>query len=634
MLKFFKNTNNSLTVKIIYCFVILSFCSYGILEFVNSCIYNKCVVKVGRRKITRSQIEDAAMNALRNKKSNPEQEIQNIINSYITNYSIEDHIVNNKIYTGSSEINKIVYQLRKNNQRPTKRDMINIKEYVKIQSFYENNALAFAQHAILPRFIQDAVINDLMSKKKIYIKTIRLKDFKYNEKSVTEEDIDRFYNAHPEKYIQKETRTLDILFVDESDGNSNSGVTDKEINDYYKNNIQSFTKNIESVFRKYTFNSQNNADNAWRMLHKKTTMSEIEKNFAIKTNTITINNKTQNKFHQEILSLGEGEISSIVIENNKYCIYVCEKIKTSKVAPLSDVKQDIKTIIQEGKASSHSESETQSLAVQIDDMIASGKKIKEISDTLKIKYKTISNVEDATIRSELKKIKVEDELSNDIAEKVFNAKQDVTVSVKPKDETTLSRCIFAVTKINPAKMPDKIDRTQVKKDVIHSIKSGSVNKLLADIVSQNEKAIAKIKELGDYEIIYSTKQDIISCYQHMYSEDKKTQYKPDTEAKKFIDICNNAGISYYSGINSCEDYIPFYGICNNSDIVVIVMEPYGKQENLFNRNTNLGDYNLIEESEKSYVNNSIYSAIQKNTKIKTNHKMIDKITANIATIAK
>ena len=373
ILRFFSNSSKSIFAKILFTAIILSFGLWGVGDIIRHVSETKTAISVGKYKISAEQLDrdyyqmkqnmkTMGMRPLTeeefNKMNGKETILNNIIDQAVENETIRQF----GIIVPRKSLANIIYSLPEFQTN----GVFNEKLYLSLlrQSGISEtglllqikNSIARNQlfHPIIsgykvPDFIKNKLGSVYESNKTIYVTIFNVNNVK-DPNDISDDILKDYYEVNKMKYKQPETRNIALLKVDYTKFIDEIKITDQEIDDYYKNNKDSF-KGVETRdFERFEFSTKEEANNAHTKLYNDGSDKLKEK---LNTNCQLLKEMKKEEFpsdvSKDIFSIKEGGVSNVYAIGGKYYVYVLKKINSPVEKDISEIKKEIKTIIQNEK---------------------------------------------------------------------------------------------------------------------------------------------------------------------------------------------------------------------------------------------------------------------------------------------
>ncbi|MBR1944280.1 MAG: SurA N-terminal domain-containing protein [Alphaproteobacteria bacterium] len=534
ILKFFSNSSKSIFTKILFSAIILSFGLWGVGDIIRHVSETKTAISVGKYKISSEQLDREYSQMKQNIKTMgakplTEEEFNKmngkevILNNIIDKAVEEETIRQIGIIVPRKSLANIIYSLPEFQTN----GVFNEKLYVSLlrqSGISESGLLLQIKNSIarnqlfhpiisgykVPDFIRNKLGAVYESNKTIYVSILNVNDVK-NVKEADEDTLKQYYENNKMKYKKPETRNIALLKMDYTKFIEEIQITEEEINDYYKNNKESF-KGVETRdFERFEFSTKEEANNAHSKLAQDISDKVKEKLLA---NSQLLKEMKKEEFpndvSKDIFNLKEGNISSVYTIGGKYYIYLLKKINAPVEKDISEIRKEIKSIIQNEKVNTPEfYSSIKEIKNKIDDSFAAGKDVDKVAKETRAE---IIEIEDITKESDelIKQYVPDDETRKEIQETIFLTNENqASPIIESKEVDTVSYVVW-VRKINKESIPElnKI-KEEVKKDYVFEKKDKELTNIMDDMIENNKDILNQIKSLNNTKKFVIAKKDLM-----------------------------------------------------------------------------------------------------------------------------
>lgn len=249
------------------------------------------------------------------------------------------------------------------NQGMTEQNFIKIFEQELNRQQLLNILHAVSTSLKFPKFMSQLYYQWMYAPRGIKIIDYKDKDIVLTE-HVTDELLQDFYNRESRHFVTPETRDIQVIWLDPREKAKHIDVEDMEINQYYKENPQTFMSTKRRVVEVRDFQTLADAEKF---------LTQKQSNLPKKTQTIT-----EDMFSPEVaavlFNLKVSEHSPPLQANDSYRLYTIKAIEPEKLLPFDTVKTAIKERLQLEKNQNSLQEEIK----QIDDALASGTTVEDV----------------------------------------------------------------------------------------------------------------------------------------------------------------------------------------------------------------------------------------------------------------
>lgn len=639
ILKSFRNASHSLFIKILFGAIIFSFCLWGVGDIIKNYSASKSVFKINKTKLTVDQFlreYSQEKQGIRNIGSKPlsdsEMEklnIKDMVLNKLVNSAVLDQTYNklNIIVPRKSliDIVQTLPEFQKNGgfdsrvyETTIRRSGISEQGF--LMQIRDNVARTQLIHPItagykLPNFIKSCIAKEFESQNTLVVSKLDLNSVKYN-KEISEYELKQYYNNNSKKYQKPESRNVSILVVDYKNLAGNIEIDENEVNKIYKDGKNSYAPKESRDFERFVFDEKENADQAWNMMNRGVSSSEIIKKLTPDMENVKHTHVSDfpPQISQELFELKLQKTSEVYAISGKYYIYRLVNISKEKQKSETEIKAEIRQELQNDKMNSPEfYSKIKDMKNKIDDGFGSGKSIEEISKETGMKIVKLSEVQKDFENSELKKFISDEDTRTEVMETIFATDENqASQTIDSKETDTLSYVVM-VNKIQNAMIPEfnKI-KTQVQNDYEIEKNEKSALNDINEIIGMKQKATTELKKKYPVKTFRFSKKDLIL--------NKNNSHK---EVEGILrEIPNpNVVLNIISTLKSGE--VNYYKISDNAYIFVGI----DRIEKAQNSSKEFLDVisRYVDGGTANDVIPVALTAFKKNLKVDIDHKLVDEI---------
>ena len=535
ILRFFSNSSKSVFTKILFSAIILSFGLWGVGDIIRHVSETKTAISVSKYKISAEQLDREYSQMKQNiktmgakplteeefnKMNGKEVILNNIIDKAVESETIRQLGIKKK----KKSLANIIYSLPEFQTN----GVFDEKLYVSLlrqSGMSESGLLLQIKNSIarnqlfhpiisgykVPDFIRNKLGAVYESSKTVYLSIFNINDVK-NIKGPNDDVLKQYYENNKTKYKQPETRNIALLKVDYTKFIEEIKITEQEIDDYYNNNKEAF-KGIETRdFERFEFSTKEEANNAHSKLAQDSS-DRVKEKLVANGQSLKEMKKEEfpNDVSKDIFSLKEGNISSVYSIGGKYYIYLLTKINVPIEKDMSEIKKEIKSIIQNERVNTPEfYSSIKEIKNKIDDSFAAGKDVDKVAKDTKAE---VIEVEDITKDSDefIKQYVPDEETRKEVQETIFLTHENqASPIIESKDVDTVSYVVW-VRKINKESIPE-LDRIKdkVKNDYIFENKEKEVTNIMNDMTENNTNILEQIKSIKNTKKFVIAKKDLMT----------------------------------------------------------------------------------------------------------------------------
>lgn len=535
ILRFFSNSSKSVFAKILFTAIILSFGLWGVGDIIRHVSETKTAILVGKYKISAEQLYRDYSQMKQNIKTMgakplTEEEFNKMNGKEIILDNIIDRAVESEtirqigIIVPKKSLANIIYSLPEFQTN----GVFDEKLYVSLlrqSGMSESGLLLQIKNSIarnqlfhpiisgykVPDFIRNKLGSVYESNKTIYVSIFNINDAK-EPQDLNNETLKQYYENNKTKYKQPETRNIALLKVDYTKFIDEIKITEQEVDDYYKANKESF-KGVETRdFERFEFSTKEEANNA----HTKLSQDGSDKiKDKLSTSCQLLKEIKKEEFPEDVakdvFNIKEGSISNVYSIGGKYYIYILKKINAPIEKDISEIKKEIKSIIQNEKVNTPEfYSSIKEIKNKIDDSFAAGKDVDKVAKETRAEIIEIEDIEKDKDNI-IKQYVPDDETRKEVQETIFLTNENqASPIIESKEIDTVSYVVW-VRKIKKEAIPelDKI-KDQVKKDYIFEKKDKATLEIMNDIVDNNKDTLNKMKYIDNTRKFILAKKDLIN----------------------------------------------------------------------------------------------------------------------------
>lgn len=544
MLQIFRNASNTIIVKVLFGLIILSFAGWGLSGVFASSTSNQNLAKVGGQSITPQMLYGQF-----NKNF---QQIQSQSGGKIT----KDQAIYGGLVTQSLDQLMSMSLLT----QAAKRAHINVSEDVAVQKiktmpvFLDENGKfdpkKLSQILIQNQIPEDAfaksIQNDIAlqmllasvapiiepSKEHLSLaywlsqETRSIDTFFLSKDSVKSPDdpgddiLQRFLESKSSSYKIPETRDMTYIKIQKKDLLKDIEIPESNLREVYNNNLDKYTIPEKRSINQIVFEDEERADSFLTQLSQGKSFNEAAKTLNVKIANLTHLSKNDVMFpnlRDFIFSSKTGDVSRPLKTSLGWIIAKLENIEPAHIKMYEMVKDDLKNQALEGEM----HSTIDNLSKNLDDQIAAGKSLEEISQSEKLSlYRTKSITKNGMILKD--KTSVKSDLPKILVDETFK--------LNPSEESPLfedeNENIFLVRL--DAKNDERVShlddiRPQVLSDWIAEEKRQI-------LFLQAESIIKKAEEGASYESLAQDSKSILQHIDNIRRMDEKNTNKAVPDA--------------------------------------------------------------------------------------------------------
>lgn len=390
--------------------LVISFITWGIGDMFKS--NASIVAKIGRESISINEFQ----HALKQETHNLQQMfgdaltieqmrsfglVDMVLNKLISNKLLEAESKNLKLFVS----NKVILDLIKKDSNFHKNNKFNEEKFNQLltannitpDQYLEMLKKEFSTKILAGNFIKPYPILDQIKENVYYynnekriVDLIKITVDSINKPDhFTEDELQNFYEKHKNNYQLPEYRKISYIHLNPNSFEQKITITEEELHKLYNDTINNYLIQETRDFYNFVFPNEQEAKIFQNKLknqnfedslndYKNTYPNKTPKNINVETNLIATEIK------ETIRDLNIGEISGLIKTSFGYCIIKLDNINQQKYKPLYEVKEELTLNLKQQKLDNY----IIALIRSIDDDLAGGTSIQELSDKLNIAMKT------------------------------------------------------------------------------------------------------------------------------------------------------------------------------------------------------------------------------------------------------
>ncbi len=570
ILRFFSNSSKSIFAKILFSAIILSFCLFGIGDIIRHVSETKTAISVGQYKISAEQLYREYSQMKQNIKTMREQPLteedfnkmngKELILSNIIDKAVENETIRQiGIIVPRKSLANIIYSLPEFQTN----GVFDEKLYVSLlrqSGMSEAGLLLQIKNSIsrnqlfhpiisgykVPDFIKNKLGAVYESDKTIHMTIFNINDAKEPD-NLSNETLKDYYENNKNNYKQQETRNIALLKLDYTKFINEIKITEEEIEEYYKNNKDAF-KGVETRdFERFEFSTKEEANNAYTKFNQES-YEKVKKKLTTECQLLKEMKKEEfpSDVAKDIFSIKEDKVSNVYFIGGKYYIYLLKKINKPIEKSISEIKKEIKTIIQNEKVNTPEfYSSIKEIKNKIDDSFAAGKDVDKVAKETKAEIINIDNI-NKNSDDNIKQYITDNDTRKEIQETIFLTNENqASPIIESKEVDTVSYVVW-VRKINKESIPalDKI-KDKVKQDYIFENKNKTTLEKMNEIISDKKQTLEKINKINNTKKFVISKKDLITKSDNKDVEEIMKQIKSYEILNEVLSILHKNDSKYY-----------------------------------------------------------------------------------------
>lgn len=307
-----------------------------------------------------------------------------------------------------------------------------------------------------------------------------------------DDEISSFYNNNKEEFKTEEFRDVETLLLDAKKFAENTTVTEEEITILYEERKESLIKPERRYLKQILVQDQTKSKKIYSELINGFDFSEVAKNLAnLDDSDIDLGWNTKTELPEDIIdqvfSKKKGSITEPIKSSFGWHILKIIDVEEKKEFTFDDVKNKFRNelLIEKGKEAVYD------LQDEIEDSLAAGESLKEISEKLEVKLIKAYKINKDGIDSEGKKNA--DYQDSRILRTVFNQKENEEGNLIDIDDDN-GLAISIVKKIYP---PKQMNEIIAKPMILEKLKKKKQYENALDLANRMKKEI----DLGSIELV-------------------------------------------------------------------------------------------------------------------------------------
>ena len=369
MLDIVRNLVSSIFGKILLAIMVLSFALWGVGDILTSG-NSQLAAKVGNEKITLDEFylkfqESVSIYNNENQKNLNLKEaidlqLHNIlINDLVFEKMITNYAKDNNFYISDNSLKLVITDLPQFKNKDGNFSEVKYRNYI-LNNFQNEEAfLKNIEGAILQGLIFESLNTSNFMNDKIVDLLFRYEGEKrsinyitLNPESISIEknlqQLEQFYENNSLNYLVDEKIFIDYINIDLNTYKNFQSINDNNIFDYYKNNIDSYTKDEIRKIVFVRFKEKNESISFFNEWQSNIDIEEYANQSNVKFNELQISpgQNFNDEINNVIFNLEVNEISQpIEFDEIGYYIFKVIEIEEEAITPIKDVYEEIKDIL-------------------------------------------------------------------------------------------------------------------------------------------------------------------------------------------------------------------------------------------------------------------------------------------------
>lgn len=302
------------------------------------------------------------------------------------------------------------------------------------------------------------------------------------DRSITEEEVEQYYNDFAPQFEEVETRDVDFIELKINQLAKSMTIPDNDIIAYYQDNIADFITPEKRSILQMVFDNEEIANTALERVKKGEDFYRVAKEVANQDKETTfLGELTADsmlpELSEKVFDAKSGEIIGVIKTEFGWHILKVNNIIAKIETPLEKVKNKIVSIIKDER----SYDEAQNIISDIEDKVAQGSNLADIANKYDVKLYNIKKLKDdgSYVSSSAKKLK-EILNSSDLIDTVFSYNEN---EVSQAIETENGFIFATVNKINDAHIKDlSVVRPEIIKIWTENEKSAIAQEIINDVL--------------------------------------------------------------------------------------------------------------------------------------------------------
>ena len=344
---------------------------------------------------------------------------------------------------------------------------------------------------VLPKIISENIGSYNLEERSINYLIIKTDDQKYE--TPNESEISNFFKKNESDFQTDEYRDVETLLLDANKFAENTTVTDEEIEVLYEERKESLIKPERRYLRQILVKEQKKSERIYSLLKSENFLKIANDLANLDEEDVDLGWNTKTELPEEVVdevfALNKNSISKPLESTFGWHIFQILDIEELKEFKLEDVKNKFRNelLIEKGKEAVYD------LQDEIEDSLASGESLKEISEKLEVKLiqATMMNKEGVNIDGN----KNESYQDTRILRAIFNQKENEEGNLIDIDDDN-GLAVSIVKKIYP---PKQMSLNQARPEIIKRLQQDDqfnkallfANKLKVEILDSSISKVAK-----------------------------------------------------------------------------------------------------------------------------------------------
>ena len=421
-----RNIQDSWFMKGILILTALSFMSlFGISGYLGSAAQNKTVIKVDDIVITQNQISQELNREIQmahklfgeNLEINDDMRqtlLQNLVQKELASAILKKTAQDNNVKISMGLIQQIIRSMPDFRDAQGNFNANMMKQALSAAGWSEgmyidtlkNDVIAqhLAQNPVLmvnvPQFMAE-YINKLNNQKKVfkYI-IINPNDMKIDRK-ISDDELEQYYNDFANQFVEPEKRDVSFISFSLEEAAAQSTPSKDEIKQYYDEHVSQFVTPEKRTVLQMLFENEDAAKKAWDKLKAGSDFYAVAKSDANQSKEDTeLGDVSQDmliaNMGEEVFKLKQGGFTAPQQSEFGWHIMKVTDIKPMKKTPEAVAYKQIVETLQQEKAYEAAET----LAMDIEDMVGSGKSLPEVAKALNLKVFEVKKLaEDGSVQN-------------------------------------------------------------------------------------------------------------------------------------------------------------------------------------------------------------------------------------------
>ncbi len=608
--------------KLILTLTALSFMSlFGVSSYLSNASNNRAVIRVDNVEILQSQFSYLAQNelAMASALLGDGQELtdemrvaviyglsQKLLNDSILDRTADKYnIVFNPLFIQSLIVNDATF---KDSSGNFSKEMF--RELLAKSGLSEAEYVKSVKRNLVNRFlIQGQVLNinvpqvllDAESKVDNRRRTFKYVNIKPSEmvvdRSITDEEINQYYEDFSSNYMEPERRDLTVLYVPMQNIYDNIKVSDEDINFYYQENKSDYETPETRQVLQMMFDDEEKANSAYAELQNGKDFYDVASEFVGQSKEDTdlgfaAQDELLPEIASEVYAIEKGQYTKPVKVGNAWQIMKVEDIKESSKTSFDVAASEIEKILKDERLYD----ESYEVLGSMEDKLAAGATLETLSQELNIDLKKVLGfAEDKTASSDYQDIN-DLVLTTEFVDAGFSYALGETSQVIETDKGLFALRVDAVNETHPKPL-DK-----VRDDIVN-------------LWSDNEKSAIAQEKLND--VMHDLENgDDMSSVGERYSLDVYTS-RPLTRNETF----DKVGYGDIKSMFAESLNTPHQIQVGDDYIVAVAIEDYDNSVELSKEETDLIKRNVLQSVTKDFAD-ALLKSYADEYKIRVKYKLM------------